>query len=74
MNCTETLNLLTSYLDGELPLDIFYQVQTHVNSCPNCHNQLKLESKTKQLVAQMQPNHHVSNDFRKRLFKRLQKS
>ena len=74
MDCSETLNLLTSYLDDELPLDIFCQVKSHVGYCPNCRCQLELETKTKQLVARMQPNYHVSTDFRLRLQQRLHQS
>jgi len=34
--CSQVLNLLTSYVDSELPPEALMQVQDHVAVCQNC--------------------------------------
>jgi predicted anti-sigma-YlaC factor YlaD len=51
MDCRETYNLLSEYIDKELPLDKYLKIETHITICPICNaflNTLKMTIKLSQ--------------------------
>ncbi len=73
MNCKETLYLITSFSDGELPLDIYYSVERHLKTCPNCAEQLKNEELSKGLLAKHVTCYQPSQSFKNKIYAEISK-
>ena len=39
MNCTECLDLINSYLDGELGDGLRSEIKSHLGGCPDCSHE-----------------------------------
>jgi|GEM_PF-5709666 len=55
MNCKDTAQLLSVYLDGELSAAERDLVQQHLNACPACRKELQELEQTIKLVRQIRP-------------------
>ncbi len=72
MDCSQILNLATSFLDDELPLDICAIVDAHLQGCPECRRHFEMERAAKRLISHRLPCYHVSPEFKQRLYSYLQ--
>jgi anti-sigma factor (TIGR02949 family) len=50
-NCTETLRELQTYLDGELPDDVRYVVDSHLLECTDCMQAFDFHAELKIVIA-----------------------
>lgn len=71
MDCTQIQELLSEYLDGELPAGRHRQVDAHVSECPECAAELEALRRTVEAVQQL-PVHRAPEDLSERLRRRLE--
>ena len=50
--CREVFELLSDYVDGDLPAETHEALQRHLGSCPPCEHFLKTFQKTRDLCRQ----------------------
>lgn len=51
MDCKQTYELLSDFVDKELPRETYYKIEAHLNICSHCHaflNTLKMTIKLSQ--------------------------
>jgi len=69
--CTEFLTNLNAYIDGELDQSVCDDIESHIESCPNCKIVVNTLKKTIQLIQVDGQEVHIPEDVRRRLFTRL---
>jgi hypothetical protein len=50
MNCKDVREKICEFIGNDLPLDISEQIQTHMDSCPECRRELEIYGKTWQTL------------------------
>lgn len=72
MNCRSVVRELSSYLDGELDLNLQQSIEVHMEHCEDCHLLVDTTKKTIQIFCNSEPL-PLSDDVRSRLHDALVK-
>ena len=70
--CSEVLEVVYLYLDGELDDETRHKVRHHLDECAPCLRQYGLEQAVKALVARCCARDHAPADLRERVLLRIQ--
>ena len=58
MQCSETLDLLSAYHDGELPADLIGPVEEHLRGCESCRRELRAFQRLSELATHLCTDEH----------------
>jgi mycothiol system anti-sigma-R factor len=70
--CSEVLELVYSYLDGEMDQVSYAQVKVHLDECGPCLREFGLEEVVKRLVHRHCGHEQVPADLRQKVLLRIQ--
>jgi mycothiol system anti-sigma-R factor len=70
--CTEVLELVYSYLDGEMDQVSYAQVKVHLEECGPCLREYGLEEAVKRLVQKHCGHEPVPPDLRQKVLARIE--
>ena len=68
-NCSEILNLIPSYIDDLLDIEVKDRVAEHINSCDKCRAELTLMTSVREKTKEL-PDVKISADFHARLIEK----
>lgn len=66
-DCSETLQELELFLDGELPDDARSHVLAHIEACLECHQAYDFQAELKQIIAVKCGNDAMPSDLLSRI-------
>ncbi len=70
LNCTDVLNLISAYVDGELSPSLCQAIEEHLATCRNCYVVFDSMSKTLALYHRLEPP-EMPHEVEVRLFRVL---
>jgi mycothiol system anti-sigma-R factor len=70
--CSEVLDMVYSYLDGEMDQVSYAQVKVHLDECGPCLREYGLEEAVKRLVHKHCGHDPVPNDLRQKVLTRIE--
>lgn len=70
--CTEVLDRVSSYLDGELEAPVIAKIRQHLDECRPCFEEYGLDKLVKQLVHKHCGNDRVPEALRAKVLIRIQ--
>ena len=70
-DCTEVLDQVYVYLDGEIDAEAMTQIRHHLDECSPCLRQYGLQQEVKALIARACGCEHAPDAMRDRLLARL---
>lgn len=71
VDCTEIIERVYVYLDGELSAEERQQIRVHLDECGPCLRRFGLEQEVKALVARCCRDDHAPSGLRERVLVRL---
>lgn len=70
MNCKEFEELMTAYLDGELPQDMRDSFEQHIKSCDRCQAEMSTYENCKRIFRRFVKEENPPEALRKAVFER----
>lgn len=70
--CEEALDKLFEYIDHELPDEELHRIGEHLNDCPPCEAEHKINEKIKRLTAECAGGECAPADLRERILATIQ--
>ncbi|HWF79496.1 MAG TPA: mycothiol system anti-sigma-R factor [Streptosporangiaceae bacterium] len=70
--CSEVLDMVYSYLDGEMDQVAYAQVKVHLDECGPCLREYGLEEAVKRLVHKHCGHEPVPSDLRQKVLTRIE--
>ena len=71
-DCSEVLEVVYTFLDGELDEDSKHKIREHLDECSPCLRQFGIEQEVKQLVARCCGDDRAPESLRLRIVTRIQ--
>ncbi|MFI5100234.1 MAG: mycothiol system anti-sigma-R factor [Actinomycetes bacterium] len=71
-DCSEVLEVVYSFLDGELDEDGKHKIREHLDECSPCLRQFGIEQEVKQLVARCCGSDRAPESLRLKIVTRIQ--
>ncbi len=71
-HCKELVKQISDYLDGELKGQYLEALESHLEGCTDCQNEVNSMKKTIELFQIVEENDSIPDDVRQRLFRCLE--